>query len=423
MKKQTKIIIAVVLVVAAAILVISLIYPPIFKELTTGTFGKAEKYHKQQMTEKDVQLRSEFVQDTSQLRGMIQGLIYFSLFSQDLSYTIDTCVRTFESHGMCTGNREECKKMSILKDYSTFIKNNNRALNSTIRLLTGFYLRDTTDQSVDVEKTLRDFGNYVSQLHKRDSIVETVLQSMDSFILSPSMKETKKAELAGLKSIRDKLLVKGIQLAGLLQDKPLCVILLSYALSSQSQFSAIGSKPQLSVLYNQNLQNVINAQELGSFLSDHQLGFSTGSQLGDMMQSHQMQSAVKSKEDLGMMFFGSVVVYDKITLSFLLCKESSLQGYLSSQQINATTIGSQGLSRIEPVGFFSSLGVSLIQSNFDLRSAYSALELGSALSSAQLNLLLGQEGLGQIVYGAAFIGMVGEIGSQGFLGSGTPEPL
>jgi len=420
MKKQTKIIIAVVLVVAVVILIISFIYPPIFKGLTTGTFGKAEKYHKQQMTEKDVQLRSEFVQDTAQLRGMIQGLIYFSLFSQDLSFTIDTCVRTFESHGMCTKQSEDCNKMSILKDYSVFIKNNTKTLNSTIRMLTDFYLKDTTDQSIDVEKNLRDFGNYVSQLNERDSIVESVLKSMDRYVLGPSMKETKKSELAGLKSIRDRLLVKGIQLAGLLQDKPLCVILLNYALSSQSQFSAIASKPQLGVLYNQSLQNALSAQSLGLFLSSHPLGIIPDTQLGELISAQQVQSAVKSIE-LGNAV-GSVMVYDKPTLCFFLCNQSDLQGYLSSQQMNAVTLGNQWLGRIEPVASFSSLGVNLMQSNFDLKSIYQSQQLGSVLSSTQMNALLGQEGLG-VVYGMSFIGLVGELGSQGFLGFGSPEPL
>jgi len=45
MKKQVKVVIGVVVAIAILILGISFFFPTVFKGLTSGTFGKAEKYH------------------------------------------------------------------------------------------------------------------------------------------------------------------------------------------------------------------------------------------------------------------------------------------------------------------------------------------------------------------------------------------
>ena len=260
MKKQVKVIIGIVVIIAILIVGISLFYPTLFKGLTSGTFGKADKYHKQQMTEKDVLLRSELVADTGRLKSMIQGLIYFSLFTQDLSNNIDSCVHSYKSKGICS-DPKRCASVSALKDYSDFIRNNNKTLAATVRILTAFYLKDNSDESADVEKSLREFGIYVNNLNEKDSVLNLALRSMDNFMLSDKTLKTKKTELTSLKSIRDQLLLQGVQLAGMLQDKPLCSQLLSYALSSQTALNLIVlGKEQLS-LYSQNNLNVFMSQQ------------------------------------------------------------------------------------------------------------------------------------------------------------------
>lgn len=99
MKRQTKIIIGSVIVAAVVIIAISFMFPSVFKGITSGTFGKADKYRKTQMTEQDIMLRSELVSDTGKLRSMIQGLIYFSLFTEDLSAKMDSCVNLYKAEG------------------------------------------------------------------------------------------------------------------------------------------------------------------------------------------------------------------------------------------------------------------------------------------------------------------------------------
>jgi hypothetical protein len=344
---------------------------------------------------------------------MIQGLIYFSVFTQNLSNNIDSCVDKYRSKGICT-DPNKCASVSALQDFSDFIRNNNKTLATTIRVLTAFYLKDNSDESADVEKNLRNFGIYVNNLNEKDSVLNLALRSMDNFMLSDKTLKTKKTELISLKSIRDQLLLQGVQLSGLLQDKPLCAQLIGYALSSQSALNIVLSKEQLN-LSSQNSLNVVMSQgNLGNYIGSTEMGFGSNVQLGKIIQAQQLGQTVKSKQDLGNIV-GSVMVYDKANLQFQVGNKTDLQNVLSSSQITAILQGSVSLGAIAGVAVFSSHGLNLYQSNIDLKSVYSSNQsnLGIALSSAQLNQILSnQQGL-NVVYSSDFINMVGQLGSMG----------
>jgi hypothetical protein len=419
MKKQVKVIIGILVAIAILIVGISLFYPTVFKGLTSGTFGKAEKYHKQQMAEKDILLRSELVADTGKLKNMIQGLIYFSLFTRDLSNNIDSCVDKYRSKGICT-DPNRCASVSALQDFSDFIRNNNKTLATTIRLLTAFYLKDNSDESADVEKNLRDFGIYVNNLNEKDSVLNLALRSMDNFMLSDKTLKTKKTELTSLKSIRDQLLLQGVQLSGLLQDKPLTAQLIGYALSSQQALNVIVlGKEQLGTIAS---HEILSKDQLGSFLSEEKLtgyvesrdvAFGSNVQLGEILQAQQL-GLVNSKQDLGNMV-GSVMVYNRDNMQFVVGNIAGLQQVLSSSQITAILQGSAQLGNLTGVAVFSSQGVNLYQSNIDLNSIYQSQQgdLGMILSNSQLNQVLsGQQGLG-LLYSSDFIHMVGDLGNMG----------
>ncbi len=414
MKKQTKIIIAIVLAIVVIIFAISVFYPPAFKGLTSGTIGKADKYHKAQMTEKDIQLRSEFTADTGQLRSMIQGLIYFSLFTDDLSNKIDSCVSAFQHHGICS-QQNGCEKIRILQDYSDFIKNNNTTLSRTISMLTGFYLKDQSDQSADVEKNIRDFGNYVKDLNEKDSILEVALRNMDDFMITNRAIKDRKIELAQLKSIRDQLLIKGIQLSGMLQDKPLCSNLLSYALSSQEgQLGKIGiAQEQIgsSLKSTQSLSKNLMQEAVQSLnLVNSNLTVGSAQQLGNVLRSQQLESSNLKKNELGSKLQG-VIIYDKASLNFIFSNISSLKGSLSAAQLNSIVLGSKDLGA---VAYYSNQGLNLVASSYDLKNAYQSQLLGSALSSAQLNSFINAQGnIGSFSFGSNFIGMTQQLNNMG----------
>ena len=438
MKKQTKIIIGIVLAIAVVIVAISFMFPTVFKELTSGTFGKADKYHKTQMTEKDIILRSELVADSNQLRNMIQGLIYFSLFTEDISNSIDSCVNAYKTQGILN-DPAKTPTLLALQDFSNYIKNNNKTLRATISLLTGFYLKDNSDPSADVEKNLREFGNYVQNLNEKDSVLELALNSMDHFMLSNRTLKTKKTELANLKAIRDQLLIGSVQLAGLLQDKPLSARLCSYAISSQAGLQKLCGQENLGAIRNQDnlgtksytgfivgaqeklnvglmpeaqqTLNMIRSQDgLGAEIVGSQFSRSSAGQLNEIIQAQQLAGGRMQSHGLGSI--GNIIIYDKANLNFIVSDVPKLQSALSAAELNSVLSGSQNLG---VVGYFSQQGLNLVGSTFDLQQAVRSQSLSSVLSSSQLNLLYGgyPQGLGSIPVQSSFIGMMQQLGNMG----------
>jgi hypothetical protein len=414
MKKSVKITIGIVAAIAILIIVISLFFPAVMKDLATGTIGKADKYHKQQMTEKDVMLRSEFTSDTAQLKSMIQGLIYFSIFTQELSTSIDSCVKSSRAIGMGK-NPEEAARLNVLTDYSGFIKNNNKTLGTTISMLTGFYLKDGSDQSADVEKNLRDFSTYVNNLNERDSALNLALRSMDNFMMTNKSLKMKKTELANLKSIRDQLLIQSIQLSAVLQDKSLSVELVEYALSSQEGLNRVLSGTGNLGLYQNSLKLIKNEADLGKI----GLAFNSSAQLNDMISAQQLSKNGLSDKELGNLS-GKGMVYDKENLQFLVKSSSELQQVLSSSELSAIN-SSAPLSKIICVVYFSAVGLNFIAANIDLKSRFNAQlsNLAATLSAAQLNQVLSNEqGLGIIIPATGFINLRNQLESQQ-IGVGT----
>jgi hypothetical protein len=209
LKKQTKIVIGILVVVAIIIIALSINFPPVFKGTSSGTFAKADKYHKRQMSGKDVQLRSELTSDTAKLKSTLQGLTYFAVFTEDLCLKIDTCVKVFQAQGMKSGD-DGYSQLMQLKDYAVFIRNNNETLGKTIALLASFYLSDVPDQSAEVEKNLREFSDYVKLFTEKDEVLESALKGMDTYVLGNKILQERKDELKKLKSIRDQILISGV---------------------------------------------------------------------------------------------------------------------------------------------------------------------------------------------------------------------
>ncbi len=103
-------------------------------------------------------------------------------------------------------------------------------------MLSGIYSNDSAKQSQDVEKNLRDFAAYVDQLNEKNSVLNQALVSLDDFILNNKALQARKTEIARLKSIRDQLLVKGIQLGAILQNKKQLNSLIVYLFAAQEQY-------------------------------------------------------------------------------------------------------------------------------------------------------------------------------------------
>ena len=387
MNKKTKVVIGAVVIVALFIIALALNFPPVFKGKSSGTFGKADRYHKSQMSEKDILLRSKLTSDTVELKKMLQGLVYFTVFTKDLCIKIDNCVTVFQEQGL-NSKDPGFSQLMLLKDYSSFIKNNNETLGNTISLLKGFYFKENMDESADVEKSLRDFGNYVKTLDERDVVLESALKGMDNFLVSSNIMKERKEELKKLKSIRDQLLMQGIQLAGLVQDNAMGTRLLSYSLSSQQQLQIYTAQDNLQMHEQDKLQAGVQDKLQASASEKLQM---TGSQ--------EINTRFTAREP-GL----SVFVYNRENLSFFYAAKEDLNAAQSSLQFDASEkiqVAYMGIGDINVIpvgiigiGIFAQDGLQIVMSNYDLKAGYLGIGLG-AVNSIQLEgVLYGQTNLG-----------------------------
>jgi hypothetical protein len=322
-KKNLLFIIAFIAVFFVGLVVGLLIqYPPVNKEDLAGTVGKAEKYRKTKLTEKDIQLRSELLKDTAQLHSMIEGLIYFSKLTEDLSTQIETSIVAFSAEGMGK-TPEEQNHLKVLSDYSEFVRNNNESLNTTIAMLTGFYLKDSTDASVDIEKNLQDFGSYVANLEKRNEGLIQALPALDQFMLHNETFKTQQESLRQVKSIKDQLVIKAIQIVGIVGSTAQCGSIITGVLSAQEQMGII-------ILGNEKIQSYGSKEAIAQYIGviaskiDAKPGFTIG--------------AINAITGIDIGSIGILLVYDKVNNIFAIADKSGLQA-LAQEKLGVMAIG------------------------------------------------------------------------------------
>lgn len=379
MKKKTNIIIGVIVGIAVVIIVVSFFFPGVYQGLTKGTIGKAEKYRQDQMSENDILFRSEFTEDTAQLRQMISGLIYFTVFTENLSATIDSCLVSFNYQGF-DKNPANKEAIRMLGDYNTFMKNNTQTLANTTRILADIFLGDTVTLSLDVEKNLRDFAIYVDRLNQKDSMLMLSMAELDHFLIRDDLLKKNQEALRNLKATRDQLLIKSVQLMAMTNNKSGLGSMLSYALQGNQfmgveglQSAAVGDRPELSSIASMPLSFVDVVEASGNLNSS----FIASS----LVQAAGMGSQANAKPELT-----GIVIYDKPSLSFILCSEAQLGVFL----------GQEGLNNILQ-GQDANLGVVGVVNNQSLGIVMNAAVLGQALNSQALNVFLSADQLNVII--------------------------
>lgn len=267
MKKKAVIFIAAVIVIFIALLFITGKYPPPEAEQTGGTIGKVEKYRKVQMTEKDIILRSEVTSDTSKLAQAIYGLTLFNAFAKEYSQDLNTIAAKMENSKLAQ------KDAGTVKEFSRYIDENRKSVDKIITLLGDFYTKDTSDFSIDIEKKLIDFHNFVQEVVERDSSITALVKGIEKTVKADPQR--KDDEFKKLKNIHDQLLIKSYQLAVIvgfemqaqtLAKSPLYdVANLGLAVSDELKNVSLDKQQvQSTVLANKDLANCYSKQVLSN---------------------------------------------------------------------------------------------------------------------------------------------------------------
>jgi len=388
MKKQTKIVIGVVAVIAAIVVVVVLLSPSVQQNLLTGSFGKAEKYRNTQMSEEDILLRSEFTKDTAQLHQMISGLIYFTLFTENLTQTIDSCLMSFRYQGF-DRDPANTQTIALLEDYNSYLKNNAQTIAQTTKVLADIYLDDTTSLSMDIDQQLRDFAVFVDQVNRKDSVLMQSLASLDHFLVGNEKLQQNQEEIRKLKSIRDLVVIRSAQFLAMTNNKTGLGNVMSYALQSQDMFNRIELGSQMSAAGNLSASTgqVQSSGNLSGTMSGMVESLQSGYQsvttsfgiTSDLSSSGGTLSG-KPTGDL------SMIIYTSSSLSFQVCSVDQLNTQLSAAQVQSVLSGTDPV--INSVAYMSHDVLGVFMSTNVLSSILQSQALSSYLSAAQLNIII-----------------------------------
>ncbi len=222
MKKRFNIMIIMMVLITLMVGIIMFMMPRITGDITkeeiNGTFSKAEKYIKQQSTEKDIQLRTELASDTARLLKMIAYVLTIERYNTTVSNQIDTILSRLRDHPIMTSTKYNSPLLS-LKDFRSWLIISNNRLDTLRNLLEQLYSNNVRfDQSTDVEKEIRAFFGFIRQLSVRDTVLEYAAGSIDMYIGETVKNRLPEGSSHDLKSIRDQLLADYLLTASLVGD-------------------------------------------------------------------------------------------------------------------------------------------------------------------------------------------------------------
>ena len=197
-------------------------------------------------------------------------------------------------------------------------------------MLAGFMLHDTASGSSDVERTIRDFANYVNQVNQKDSVLMLALSKVDAYLIGNKTLQKKTEEIRNLKAIRDQLVIKSTQFMALTGNKQGLGNMLSFAIQSQGQYSGIGAL-QVSTAGSKVVQSDLGIEEIvaARFNSSN-----ISSAFSATEVQAQFGSKVNSSPEL------SYVVYDKASLQIFVCSGVQLQVVCGVGNLQGVLVGS-----------------------------------------------------------------------------------
>jgi hypothetical protein len=219
MKKKTQILIGALIVLAVAILAISLFVEPSGDNLAAGTMGGNAAAPRQETLKRNNMIRSALTKDTLQLRGMIQNLVYFRSFNDKVSWQIDSTVSTLRNHPLLTDQayRETFKE---LETYGYFLADNGQKVRLAELMLRSYLTgRDEPVEASDAEQVLRDFSEFLVQMAGRDAVLQQAADDIDQYLDKSAKKRLMEQEVRELKGFRDKLLVDNLLSQAMAGDK------------------------------------------------------------------------------------------------------------------------------------------------------------------------------------------------------------
>lgn len=172
-----------------------------------GAIGKVDKYHKDQMSESDLLLRSEMMEDTAALRNTMRGMLLVYVYYDAYGKSMKKNAEMLKNHPANVDNQLGAEE---LDNYCEFIENGNEQLCEVCQMCSDVYNDTVTEYSFDVEQNVRNYAIYLDKLDSRDSLVSSAIEKSDVWIKENENDADKEKQVNQVKKIRDEILLRDI---------------------------------------------------------------------------------------------------------------------------------------------------------------------------------------------------------------------
>ena len=206
MKKAIKL-----LALLAIILALGFLLPAcncgVNEDEAAGAIGKVDKYHKDQMSESDLLLRSEIMEDTAALRNTLRGMLLVYVYYDAYGKSMKKNAEMLKNN---PANVDDQLGAEDLENYCEFIENGNEQLCEVCQMCSDVYNDTVTEYSFDVEQNVRNYAVYLNKLDSRDSLVSSAIEKSDAWIKENENVADKEKQVKQVKKIRDEILLREI---------------------------------------------------------------------------------------------------------------------------------------------------------------------------------------------------------------------
>ncbi|MDT3739207.1 MAG: hypothetical protein RO257_06850 [Candidatus Kapabacteria bacterium] len=206
--KKNRLLIIIAVFIGIGLIILSFYWPPVPSSKVAGSFTKTDKYRENTVSNSDIILNSELLADTNKTKKAIADLVQFGDFTLYVKSIISQWwIPVLEKYN---NSPEINDAVASLKEFNSFIDNNNHTIQSTIIILSEFYADKNKAVTTDVESQIKQFYNYSSQFLLRDSIFEETISRIDNTVKNDN---TRKKEIAALKNLRDRIVIDNFMYA------------------------------------------------------------------------------------------------------------------------------------------------------------------------------------------------------------------
>ncbi|MCD4681517.1 MAG: hypothetical protein K8S00_14135 [Bacteroidales bacterium] len=199
------------LTILSIILVLGFFMPAcncgVSEDEAAGAIGKVDKYHKDQMSESDLLLRSEIMEDTAALRNTMRGMLLVYVYYDAYGKSMKKNAEMLKNN---PANVDDQLGAEDLEDYCEFIENGNEQLCEVCQMCSDVYNDTVTEYSFDVEQNVRNYAVYLDKLDSRDSLVSSAIEKSDVWIKENENDADKEKQVNQVKKIRDEILLRDI---------------------------------------------------------------------------------------------------------------------------------------------------------------------------------------------------------------------